>query len=60
MSLMFLNGGPPVSWNTPPPLIQHAYQNITLEDADIRWCDGNALVVRGSNIVNPDAGVYDE
>ncbi|CAM9160433.1 unnamed protein product [Ectocarpus sp. 4 AP-2014] len=35
-------------------------QNITCEGVDIRYCSGDALVVRDSTLVNIDAGRYDE
>lgn len=35
-------------------------QNVTCKDTEIRFCDGDAMVVRDSNIVNIDAGRYDE
>eukprot|EP00903_Cladosiphon_okamuranus_P020463 g18782.t1 len=35
-------------------------QNITCEDIEIRFCDGDAMVVRDSQIVNIDAGDYDD
>ncbi|CAM9430682.1 unnamed protein product, partial [Ectocarpus sp. 13 AM-2016] len=35
-------------------------QNITLESVDIRYCSGDALVVRDSTLVNIDAGSYNE
>ncbi|CAM9688722.1 unnamed protein product [Scytosiphon promiscuus] len=34
--------------------------NITLSDAEIRYCDGDAMVVRNSNMINIDAGEYEE
>eukprot|EP00752_Nemacystus_decipiens_P014959 g13318.t1 len=34
--------------------------NITCLDTDIRYCDGDALVVRNSHEINIDAGSYDE
>ncbi|CAM9649069.1 unnamed protein product [Ascophyllum nodosum] len=35
-------------------------QNITCEDIEIRFCDGDAMVVSDSKIVNIDAGRFDE
>lgn len=35
-------------------------QNITLSDAELRFCDGDAMVVRDSNMINIDAGEYEE
>lgn len=35
-------------------------QNITCIDTEIRYCDGDGLVVRNSQGVNIDAGDYDE
>ncbi|CAM9648998.1 unnamed protein product [Ascophyllum nodosum] len=35
-------------------------QNITCEDLEIRFCDGDAMVVRDSKIVNIDAGRFDD
>ncbi|CAM9225071.1 unnamed protein product [Ectocarpus fasciculatus] len=35
-------------------------QNITCEDVDIRYCDGDAMIVRDSTLVNIDAGGFDE
>lgn len=34
-------------------------QNITCENMEIYHCDGDAMVVRDSNIVNIDAGEYE-
>ncbi|CAM9160508.1 unnamed protein product [Ectocarpus sp. 4 AP-2014] len=34
--------------------------NITLRDAEIRFLDGDALVVRDSNMISIDAGEYEE
>eukprot|EP00752_Nemacystus_decipiens_P014962 g13321.t1 len=34
--------------------------NITLEKAELRFCDGDALVVRNTNLINIDAGEYDD
>eukprot|EP00752_Nemacystus_decipiens_P014961 g13320.t1 len=34
--------------------------NITCQDIEIRFCNGDAMVVRDSQIVNIDAGKYDE
>lgn len=36
------------------------HQNITCKDTWINNCDGDGLVVSDSNIVNIDAGSYDE
>ncbi|CAM9236986.1 unnamed protein product, partial [Sphacelaria rigidula] len=35
-------------------------QNITCRDVEIRYCDGDAMVVRDSTIVNIDAGRFDD
>ncbi|CAM9622988.1 unnamed protein product [Ectocarpus sp. 6 AP-2014] len=35
-------------------------QNITCADTWIDFCDGDAMVVRSSSVVNIDAGYYDE
>jgi len=35
-------------------------QNVTARLLDAKNCDGDAMVVRNSNIVNIDAGRYDE
>eukprot|EP00903_Cladosiphon_okamuranus_P018634 g17151.t1 len=34
--------------------------NVTLEDAELRFCDGDALVVRDTNMISIDAGKYEE
>eukprot|EP00752_Nemacystus_decipiens_P007213 g6456.t1 len=34
--------------------------NITLSDAELRYCDGDAIVVQNSNMINIDAGEYEE
>ncbi|CAM9731123.1 unnamed protein product [Ectocarpus sp. 12 AP-2014] len=39
--------------------IQDAW-NVTCEGVDIRYCSGDALVVRDSTLANIDAGRYDE
>ncbi|CAN0452754.1 unnamed protein product [Pylaiella littoralis] len=41
-------------------LLRALRANITVEDIEIRFCDGDAAVVRGSTTVNIDAGRYDE
>lgn len=35
-------------------------QNLTLNDAEIRFIDGDAMVVRDSDTINIDAGEYEE
>ena len=35
-------------------------QNITCIDTEIRYCDGDGVLVRNSQNVNIDAGGYDE
>lgn len=54
------NGSRVVCWPIPPPIAEFTLQNITVEDVDIRFCDGDAEVVRDSTTVNIDAGRYDE
>ncbi|CBJ31644.1 hypothetical protein Esi_0270_0027 [Ectocarpus siliculosus] len=46
-----------------PPLhrsMPNTLQNVTCEGVDIRYCSGDALVVRDSTLVSIDAGRYDE
>ncbi|CAM9582225.1 unnamed protein product [Ectocarpus fasciculatus] len=40
--------------------IVNSQQNITCEDLDVYFCDGDAAVVRGSTLVNLDAGHFDD
>lgn len=35
-------------------------QNITLQDTEVKFTDGDGVVVRESSMVNIDAGGYDE
>ena len=35
-------------------------QNITCRDTEIRFLDGDGLIVRNSQNINIDAGPYDE
>ena len=44
----------------PRHLIDPRVQNITLSNAELRYCDGDAMVVRNSNMINIDAGEYEE
>ncbi|CAM9933566.1 unnamed protein product [Pylaiella littoralis] len=54
------NGSPAVSGLGSSCVSVVGSTNITLEDIEIRFCDGDAAVVRGSTTVNIDAGSYDE
>jgi len=40
--------------------LQPLKQNITCEDTQAYECDGNAMVVRNSKVINIDAGSFDE
>ncbi|CAN0303751.1 unnamed protein product, partial [Ectocarpus sp. 12 AP-2014] len=54
------DGSPTVSGLGSACLSVASSQNITLESVDIRYCSGDALVVRDSALVNIDAGSYNE
>ncbi|CAN0074142.1 unnamed protein product [Ectocarpus fasciculatus] len=54
------NGSPAVSGLGSTCLSVVNSQNITCEDLDVFFCDGDAAVVRGSTLVNLDAGRFDE
>lgn len=54
---------PPIDASRSPILVGSLppiHQNLTLNDAEIRYIDGDALVVRNSNTINIDAGEYEE
>ncbi|CAN0221506.1 unnamed protein product [Pylaiella littoralis] len=42
------------------PAFHPSTQNLTLNDAEIRFIDGDALVVRNSTTINIDAGEYED
>lgn len=47
-----------IKWHLSFRLVQN--KNITCLDTEIRFLDGDGLVVRNSQNVNIDAGPYDE
>lgn len=50
----------PAVFRVPFRIRSPSTQNITCIDTEIRYCDGDGLVVRNSRNINIDAGDYDE